>query len=89
MARHTTADDDEQNATELDAVNVHSAGGYHGRPRYVVSYVQDDSRGGRGRKTFETEDRARLVASALVYHGRAVEGTVEVLPQSEFEEVSS
>lgn len=56
---------------ELDAVDVHSAGGYYGRPRYVVRYVQNDSRGGRARKTFETEERARLVAAALVYHGRA------------------
>lgn len=69
---------------ELDAVNVHSAGGYYGRPRYVVSYVQDDGRGGRGRKTFETEERAQLVASALVYHGRAEEGTVEVRYEEDY-----
>lgn len=83
MENVTVSTDPEQySEQELDAVDVHSAGGYYGRPRYVVSYVMDEARGGRGRKTFETEDRASLVAAALVYHGRAV--AVEVRYEDDY-----
>lgn len=67
MGRQTHADE----TPELSENEVRSAGGYYSRPRYVVRFTMNDSRGGRGRKTFETEEEAERVAHALVYYGIA------------------